>query len=122
MPTEISYREGNTLDFTWGFDIDPLARRLKWFKLLLETNDPLARRLKWFKLLLETNDPHAPIGKILPPGMSAVDVTRDFLSGLYLHAIGTLWRQDPSLMQIAKVDFVLTVPADWSDEAKHREF
>lgn len=104
-PTEISYREGNTADFTWGYDIDPTARRLKWFKLLLETDDA-----------------HAHSGVPLPPGMSAMDVTRDFLSGLYQHAIGMLWRQDPNLMQISKVDFVLTVPAVWSDAAKQREF
>jgi hypothetical protein len=104
-PTEISYQEGNTSDFCWGYDILPTARRLKWFKLLLETDDA-----------------HAHSGVPLPLGMSAMDVTRDFLTGLYQHAISTLWRQNgEGLMAITKVDFVLTVPAVWSDHAKERE-
>jgi len=48
-----------------------------------------------------------------------MDVTRDFLSALYQHAIGTLWRQNgQAVMSMTRVDFVLTVPAVWSDTAK----
>jgi hypothetical protein len=52
-----------------------------------------------------------------------MDVARDFLTGLYQHTIATLWKQhQESLMAITRVDFVLTVPAVWSDAAKEREF
>jgi len=79
--------------------------------------------LKWFKLLLESNDEHVQSGTPLPPGMTAMDVTRDFLSALYQHAIGTLWRQNgQAVMSMTKVDFVLTVPAVWSDTAKQSVF
>ena len=55
--------------------------------------------------------------------MTAMDVTRDFLSALYQHAIETLWRQNgEAVMSMMKVDFVLTVPAVWSDTAKQSVF
>ncbi|KAG0641158.1 hypothetical protein HOY80DRAFT_1114338, partial [Tuber brumale] len=103
-PTEIAYHQGSTSDFSWGYDIPRTVRRLKWFKLLLESNDD-----------------HVQSGMPLPPGMTAMDVTRDFLSALYRHAIGTLWRQNGhAVMSMTRVDFVLTVPAVWSDTAKQR--
>ncbi|PUU81894.1 hypothetical protein B9Z19DRAFT_1042212 [Tuber borchii] len=103
-PTEIAYHQGSTTDFSWGYDIPRTARRLKWFKLLLESNDE-----------------HVQSGTPLPAGMTAMDITRDFLSALYQHAIGTLWRQNgQAVMSMTKVDFVLTVPAVWSDTAKQR--
>ncbi|KAF8537474.1 hypothetical protein BDD12DRAFT_744792, partial [Trichophaea hybrida] len=104
-PTEISYHvPGNTTDFTWGYDIAPNQRRLKWFKLLLETDDEK----------VHTSVP-------IPDGMTPTDVTRDFLSALYKHAMETLLRQNSAaVMSAVKVDFVLTVPAVWSDAAKNR--
>ncbi|RPB01606.1 actin-like ATPase domain-containing protein [Choiromyces venosus 120613-1] len=103
-PTEIAYHEGSTTDFSWGYDIPRSVRRLKWFKLLLESNDD-----------------HVQSGVPLPPGMTAMDVTRDYLSALYQHAISTLWRQNGhAVMSMTRVDFVLTVPAVWSDTAKQR--
>ena len=103
VPTDISYREGNTSEFTWGYGIDPQAPRVKGINLLLGSDDADSRAF-------------------LPLGVSAMDVTTDFLPSLYQHAIATLWVQDPCLMRISKVDFVMTVRADWSDAERHREF
>ena len=72
--------------------------------------------MKWFKLGLEVDS-----GLTLPPGMTAQDVVRDYLSAIYKHVITTLYRRfDHRAMQLTKVDFVLTVPAIWSDAAKKK--
>ena len=82
-------------EFAWGYGIEPQAPRVKGINLLLGSDDADSRAF-------------------LPPGVSAMDVTTDFLSSLYQHAIATLWMQDPYPMQILKLNFVLTVRADWS--------
>jgi hypothetical protein len=44
----------------------------------------------WFKLGLEADDyPNMQ----LPPGLTVVDVARDYLSALYNHAMDTLYRK-----------------------------
>lgn len=96
---------GSTSSYLWGYDIPSSQQRLKWFKLLLETDDEAARSA-------------VPI----PPGMKPTDVARDFLAALYHHAIQTLWRiNSANVMRASKVDFVVTVPAVWTDAAKNRE-
>ncbi|KAI5788706.1 hypothetical protein FPQ18DRAFT_343143 [Pyronema domesticum] len=106
-PTEISYpgaHTGNTTDFQWGYDIPST-----WL------------RLKWFKLLLETNDARVHSSMPLPQDMTPTDVARDYLSALYKHTMETLNRQNSkALMDTMKVEFVVTVPAVWSDAAKNR--
>ena len=53
--------------------------------------------------------------------MTAQDVVRDYLSSIYKHVITTLYRRfDRRVMQLTKVDFILTVPAIWSDSAKKK--
>ncbi len=53
--------------------------------------------------------------------MTVVDVVHDFLSAIYKHTMTTLYRRFPQgVMQVTKVDFVLTVPAIWSDSAKSK--
>jgi hypothetical protein len=55
----------------------------------------------------------------LPPGLEAVDVVKDYLSALYQFVIATLYRRfDRDVMRMTKIDFVLTIPAIWSDFAK----
>ena len=72
--------------------------------------------MKWFKLGLEADS-----GLTLPLGMTAQDVVRDYLSAIYKHVITTLYRRfDRRVMQLTKVDFVITVPAIWSDAAKKK--
>ncbi|KAI9683419.1 MAG: hypothetical protein M1829_005491 [Trizodia sp. TS-e1964] len=101
-PTEIAYMDGDSSNYSWGYDISPLARKVKWFKLGLEAD-------------------HASSVMHLPNGMQVQDVVRDYLAALYQHAISTLWRRfDRSVMQMTRVDFVLTVPAIWTDAAKQK--
>ena len=74
-------------------------------------------QVQWFKLGLETDQEVLS----LPPSMTVVDVVHDFLSAVYKHTMTTLYRRFPQgVMQVTKVDFVLTVPAIWSDAAKSK--
>ncbi|KAI9842642.1 MAG: hypothetical protein M1837_007009 [Sclerophora amabilis] len=99
-PSELAYRDGDTTNPSWGYDIGPRARKVKWFKLGLESENEILQ---------------------LPDGLSSTDVVSDYLSALYLHVLQTLYRRfDKNVMQMTKVDFVLTVPALWSDAAKKR--
>ena len=57
----------------------------------------------------------------LPPGLTAADVAHDYLAGIYKHIMTTLYRRfDQGVMQMTTIDFVLTVPAIWSDGAKKK--
>ncbi|KAI9892503.1 MAG: hypothetical protein M1814_001460 [Vezdaea aestivalis] len=101
VPTEIAYEEGGTTKFSWGYDISFRMKKVKWFKLGLEADHEVLQQL--------------------PPGLTAQDVVKDYLSALYTHAMSTLYQRfDRSLMAITKVDFVLTVPAIWSERARSK--
>ena len=100
-PTEIAYKPEDTTQYSWGYDIDPRAKKIKWFKLGLE---------------MEQEGVFA-----LPAGMTAADVVQDYLAGLYKHIMTTLSRRfDKGIVQSTRIDFVLTVPAIWSDAAKQK--
>jgi len=121
VPTEIHYPEGDTTNYNWGYDIPSNAKRLKWFKLLLEATDD------------ETKS-----AIHIPSNMRITDVITDFMKALYKHTMETLYRKKGKpLMDITKVDFILTyvftcnslpcmfltwcrVPAVWSEAAKQR--
>ena len=74
-------------------------------------------QVQWFKLGLELEREVLT----LPPNMTSADVAQDFLSAIYKHTITTLYRRfDRGVMQMTKINFVLTVPAIWSDAAKNK--
>lgn len=51
---------------------------------------------------------------------TVMDAVSDYLTQLYKHTMETLTRRyGESFMAITKVEFVLTVPAVWSDSAKN---
>ena len=73
--------------------------------------------MQWFKLGLETNE----LAPTLPQGMDVTDVACDYLKLLHEHVMTTISRRSGSaIMQNARFDYVLTVPAIWSDLAKNR--
>ena len=74
-------------------------------------------QVKWFKLGLEAENEILT----LPAGLTAADVVRDYLSAIYKHVMTTLYRRfERGVLQLTKIDFVLTVPAIWSDAAKKK--
>ena len=103
VPSEVSYpNDGDTTNFSWGYNISPKAKKVKWFKLALETDSDIFS---------------------LPPNVTPVTVVENFLSAIYKHTISTLYRRfDRGVMAITTVDFVLTVPAIWSDAAKQKTY
>ncbi|KAF3931474.1 hypothetical protein ABW19_dt0204232 [Dactylella cylindrospora] len=104
VPTEIAYTPDQATQFSWGYDIQANLTILKWFKLFLEyTDDEI-------KTMCD-----------LPPGKTILDITSDFLGALYRHAMEQLYLQrGRAVMEITQVDFVLTIPAVWNEQACFR--
>jgi molecular chaperone DnaK (HSP70) len=83
--------------------------------------------LKCIKLFLDRNQklPHfvSPLDtatQLQKYGKTVSDAVSDYLTQIYAHTMETLTRRyGQGFMSRAKVEFVLTVPAVWSDSAKH---
>jgi hypothetical protein len=98
-----------TQSIKWGFQFKPEETRLRCIKLFLDRN----QKLPHFVSPLETA---AQLRKYEKTVMEAVT---DYLSMLYKHTMETLTRRyGETFMSMTKVQFVLTVPAVWSDSAK----
>lgn len=114
VPTEISYTpstdsSSDEKTIKWGFQFRPEEPRLRCIKLFLERN----HKLPHFVSPLDTA---AQLGKYRKTVMDAVS---DYLKEIYKHTIETLTRRyGETFMSMTKVQFVLTVPAVWSDAAK----
>ncbi|KAL8947831.1 MAG: hypothetical protein Q9222_005928 [Ikaeria aurantiellina] len=100
VPSEIAYHSADRTLYSWGYNISPLSRKIKWFKLSLEVDEDVLE---------------------LPFGLTSVDVIYDFLAAIQKHVMATLVRRmDSVLVQQASILFALTVPAIWSDSARRR--
>jgi molecular chaperone DnaK (HSP70) len=85
----------------------------------------------WTKLLLDRGTPLTQFDDALeevagmgifkqPPGKSAIQVVADYLSKVYNHILQAIAKQiTEATLQITPLEFWFTVPAIWSDEAKH---
>ncbi|KAF2199489.1 actin-like ATPase domain-containing protein [Delitschia confertaspora ATCC 74209] len=95
VPTELrSINNG----FQWGFQIPATAKRNKYFKLKLD-------------------EPTGSTTDSKPPE----ELTQLYLSFLYKHLISVLeQRLSASVVNDTPIDFVLTVPAIWSNSAKQK--
>ena len=123
VPTEIAYGPPNiakdpTLDtdvakqrqIRWGFQFKPEESRLRCIKLFLDRN----QKLPHFVSPLET------AAQLRRCERTVMDAVSDYLTKIYNHTMETLTRRyGESFMSTTKVDFVLTVPAVWSDAAKN---
>lgn len=123
VPTEIGYNEATPQSSTasleasakpaqsikWGFQFKPEETRLRCIKLFLDRN----QKLPHFVSPLDTA---AQLRKYDKTVMEAVS---DYLAQIYRHTMETLTRRyGETFMSLTKVQFVLTVPAVWSDSAK----
>lgn len=94
----------------WGFQFKPEEPRLRCIKLFLDRN----QKLPHFVSPLETAAQLRKCDKTVMDGVS------DYLTQLYKHTMETLTRRyGEGFMATTKVQFVLTVPAVWSDSAKN---
>ncbi|KAF2873169.1 Hsp70 family protein-like protein [Massariosphaeria phaeospora] len=123
VPTEIAYdipsqnNPSTSVDsfgkhvrnIKWGFQFKPEETRLRCIKLFLDKN----QKLPHFVSPLETA---AQLRKYEKTVMEAVS---DYLAQIHKHTMETLTRRyGETFMSMTQVQFVLTVPAVWSDSAK----
>ncbi|KAL9101421.1 MAG: hypothetical protein Q9163_003313 [Psora crenata] len=109
VPTELRYEQDQV---RWGFQVDDYGLRHQWFKLDL---DPTQSR-GISDLSREYPDQHA-----LPPGYSASSekLCADYLSALRTHTEEVLKHKLPaSIIKTTPIEYIITVPAVWSDSAK----
>jgi hypothetical protein len=124
VPTEIGYSISHsngskspspvqgalTKQIRWGFMFKPEEPRLRCIKLFLDKN----QRLPHFVSPLDT------AAQLRQYGKTVMDAVSDYLTEIYKHTMDTLTkRYGESFMAQTKVEFVLTVPAVWSDSAKN---
>ncbi|KFY82655.1 hypothetical protein V498_08516 [Pseudogymnoascus sp. VKM F-4517 (FW-2822)] len=109
IPTLINYT-GKGGAFVWGAAVDPMADSIVGVKLLL---DPSQEK----PLYLPTGNIKLDLKK-LPK--SPLLVAADFIKAIYEYALSEISKEVPkSYMELCQKQFVLSVPAVWSDAAKN---
>ncbi|RPA90381.1 actin-like ATPase domain-containing protein [Choiromyces venosus 120613-1] len=109
VPSEISYGPSGV---KWGFGIPSKEPKLAWFKLLLDPSK--------YSLANATNSPLTKTRQMIPTGKRPVNVVADYLSELHKHTIEHLVKTlGKEVVEVSPLDFILTVPAVWSDAAKN---
>ncbi|KAG8162026.1 hypothetical protein KVR01_007791 [Diaporthe batatas] len=109
VPTLIMYDQQDPSKFKWGGEVDWRDPAVRGVKLLL---DPDQDRPVYLPMSSFRNDLQA-ISK------TPVDVAADFIGAIYKHALTVIQSavlQD--YFDFCEKDFVLSVPAVWSDKAK----
>ncbi|KAG6172017.1 hypothetical protein E4U11_006690 [Claviceps purpurea] len=110
IPTIIEYTEKDSRGFRWGASVDRLNGGIVGIKLLL---DPTQER----PLYLPTKNIDQEL-KSLPK--KPFEVAADFIQAIYEHALQDIGRTIPkAYMDMCDKEFVLSVPAVWSDAAKN---
>ncbi|KAH6658942.1 putative hsp70 protein [Truncatella angustata] len=109
IPTLIAYGpDGHK--YRWGADVNGLQDGIVGVKLLL---DPTQER----PMYLPSGNIKRDIKKLPKP---PVEIAADFIKSIYKHALKQIEKEVPSgYMALCQKQFVLTVPAVWSDAAKN---
>lgn len=81
------------------------------------------QKISWIKILLDPSQPRPtfvnPKRTTLPRGKKPVDIVTDYLTALRAYTVQTLERRlGREVMSRTNVEYVLTVPAVWSDKAR----
>lgn len=100
--------------YKWGFEIGDTGQRHKWFKLDLDS---------WGDRALFSMGKKLPDLQALPPSyaMSGEKLVTDYLTALRNHAEQVLKYFLPrSALRSTPIDFIITVPAVWSDAAQSK--
>ncbi|KAG5948550.1 hypothetical protein E4U60_001463 [Claviceps pazoutovae] len=110
IPTVIEYSEEEPTGFRWGASASKARGGIVGIKLLL---DPEQER----PLYLSANNTRKEL-KSLPK--KPVEIAADFIRAIYEHALEEIASAVPkAYMDICQKEFVLSVPAVWSDAAKN---
>jgi molecular chaperone DnaK (HSP70) len=108
VPTVISYNPTDREKFTWGAQKHG-SEVVQGVKLLLDPNQPRP-------FYLPESTAKTDLKKL---GKPAVDVAADFMRAMYEHAMSKIKSKYPiQYLETCQQEFVLTVPAVWSDKAK----
>ncbi|KAL8979548.1 MAG: hypothetical protein Q9205_005146 [Flavoplaca limonia] len=108
VPTKIQYDDQG---YKWGFQISDFGPRHQWFKLGLDDQ-------KRGSCDLATRYPDI---NAAPPayGQGPEELVKDYLTALRCHAERVLRHKLPqSALASTPIEFVITVPAVWSDRAQ----
>jgi hypothetical protein len=109
VPTLICYDPNDKTKFSWGGQVDWKNESIQGVKLLL---DPDQER----PLYLPTGNIKSDLKKLPKP---PVEVAADFIGAIYAHALSKIETTVPKdYLLICQKQFVLSVPAVWSDKAK----
>jgi hypothetical protein len=96
--------------FLWGYELDRSTKeRIEGIKLLLDPDQPKP-------IYAPAVNIEAELKKL---GKPAIDVATDYISAIYQHALRRIEGKYPkSYLEMLNKEFVLSVPAVWSDKAK----
>ncbi|KEY71213.1 hypothetical protein S7711_02323 [Stachybotrys chartarum IBT 7711] len=111
IPTLINYHSDSPrgTSFSWGASVDRKLDNIVGVKLLLDPKQELP-------LYLPTGNIKQDLKKLPKP---PVDVAADFIGAIYKHALTEISKEVlDGYMDICQKDFVISVPAVWSDAAK----
>ncbi|KAI5791964.1 hypothetical protein EDC01DRAFT_788326 [Geopyxis carbonaria] len=99
--------EEKELGYKWGFEVSPTdPNKLAYIKILLDPSQPRPTFVE-------------PKKTVLPKGKQPVDIVTDYLTALKSYTYLTLSRRlGRSVLSTTPVEYVLTVPAVWSDKAR----
>ncbi|KAI1428888.1 actin-like ATPase domain-containing protein [Xylaria sp. FL1777] len=111
VPTLVSYNPDDPTKFKWGGQVDWRSEAVQGVKLLL---DPKQQQ----PMYLPANHLRNELKK-LPK--DPVDVAADFIGAIYSHALSKIEAAGvKEYFHMCQKEFVLSVPAVWSDFAKDR--
>ncbi|KAI9764080.1 MAG: hypothetical protein M1840_008884 [Geoglossum simile] len=110
VPTVVRYNDDGS--FSWGYKVEQTSKdKLEGIKLLL---DPDQLQQTYALNLLSTRTGLKQLDK------SAIDVAADFIGAIYKHAIANIEKAyPPEYIKKVQKEFVLSVPAIWSDKARN---
>ncbi|KAM0460413.1 hypothetical protein ACHAPV_005207 [Trichoderma viride] len=110
IPTVICYDKQNPQKFTWGGNVEPQADSISGFKLLLDPSQQRPDYVPGIKFEEELQQlPKTP-----------VEITADFVGAIYNHAMEEITKKFPKgYVQLCRKEYIFSVPAVWSDAAKH---
>jgi hypothetical protein len=113
VPTLICYDLNNKNKFSWGGQVDWKSDSIQGVKLLL---DPDQER----PLYIPTRNTKSDLKNL---SKAPVEVAAGFIGAIYTHALSRIEASMPKdYLLICQKQFVLSVPAVWSDKAKDTTF
>ena len=111
VPTLIRYEVSQNRRYQWGYELahSLAADKIEGIKLLLDPDHPKP-------LYVPQTNTKAELRRL---GKPAIDVAADYIAALYKHALSKIEQAWPAdYLQMLEKQFVLSVPAVWSDKAK----